>query len=761
MKVRSFALAFTIFVFLSMLSFQMAFPNILVVAQPTWPGQWIQIDVDPNEDGPIDDWRDVEIAYYQQDVDYLYLKLHCYAMPGSEWPSKEGRYKWFIDLDGNMYHSGENIFDAEYVLIVEDTDDDGLGEMYLFYDTNADGNLAEYEPWPVPNYADFEISNSNIGGWRIVSPYQIEMYISWASIGDPVAYSLTWATDQENPNLDQGPATDHVDEEEPLEIRDVEAVSQTPNATNVMQGTPITIEVIVENQGMQIENFEVTCYFNMNIVGILNVTDLLIGQSATLYFDWNTTEVPPGIYIIEAWADSKSAIDEIDEANNWCTSPATVTIQGAPVQYYLTIISYYGITGGEGWYDNATNAYATLNTNTIDHGNGTRRVFTHWSGGASGANYASSDPIYMDQNKTAVANWKTQYYLTVTSAYGTLGGEGWYDSGTTAYASVSPLTVLGPAGTRYLFTYWSVDASGSSSPSDPIVMNGPKTAVANWKTQYYLTVTSGSGGVTNPSSSEWYDSGTTVSVLAIPNTHYLLDHWELDSANVGSSNPYNVTMNAAHTLHVVFVFSPPPVPTYYLTVGTDPSAVTSIAGEGWYDENDDVLLTTQEFVIISTGVRYRFTYWDIDEAPQGAGANQITVSMDANHTATAHYILQYYLTVNTVPSGIATILGGGWYVNGTEVELSAPFVMGYDFLFWNVDGASQGDGVKQITVTMNEPYTATAFYQKRSLIVGGKTVSLDSPLHSMWLSFNIVLAAGIILIASWRNRQREKAKLTA
>ncbi|UCE96939.1 MAG: hypothetical protein JSV51_04985, partial [Candidatus Bathyarchaeota archaeon] len=438
---RSVRLVYVTCVFFTIISLLLAFSPYNVIATPTWPSQWIAIDWDPAENGPGDDWRDVEIAFYQQDANYLYLRLQCYALPGGEWPSTEGRYKWFIDLDGNMYHSGENIFDAEYLLFVEDTDDDGIGQLYLVYDTDGDGNLADHEPWPAPNYTDFEISNPDVGDWRIVSPNKIDMYISWASIGGPLAYSLTWATDQENPNLDQGPVTDHVDEEVPIIIHDVAALSQIPNATNVMQGSFVTIEALIENQGMQIESFKVTCYYNMNIIGILNVTDLPASHSVTLYFDWNTTGVSPGTYEIKVWADSYSAITEIDEVDNWCLAPATVTIQALPVQYYLTITSPYGVKSGEGWYDNATNAYASLNTGIIDYGNGTRRIFTHWSGDASGTNYTSSNPILMDYNKTAVANWKTQYYLTVTSPYGTPGGEGWYDSGATAYASVSPLTV--------------------------------------------------------------------------------------------------------------------------------------------------------------------------------------------------------------------------------------------------------------------------------------------------------------------------------
>ncbi len=683
------------------------------------------------------------------------MKLECFAPPGSGWPSKDGRYKWFVDLDSNMYHSGENIYDAEYVLFVEDTDHNGLGEMYLVYDTDGDGNLAEYEPWPPTNYTDFEVTDSNVGSWRIVAPNQIEMYISWASIGDPSAYCLTWATDQQNPNLDQGPTTDHVDEEVPIKIHDVAAVSQTPNATDVIRGSSVTIEVIIENQGMQNESFEVSCYFNMSIIGSLNITNLPVNQNTTLYFEWDTTGVPPGTYVIEAWADSNSAIAEIDEVDNWCTSPATVTVQEVLIQYYLTVNSPYGFESGEGWYDNATNAYAALDTGTIDHGNGTRRVFTNWSEDASGTNYASSDPIYMNQNKTATAIWKTQQNLTVVSPYGTTGGEGWYDSGDTAYATLDTDLVDHGNGTRRLFISWSGDASGSNySQSNPILMDAPKTATANWKTQYYLTITTTLGGTTNPPNSTWYDSGTTASVTAIPDADYVFDHWELDSVTVGSANPYGVYMDTTHTLHAVFVYSPPQ-PTYYLTVETDPAAVTTIPGEGWYNEDDNVPLTAPNYVTVATDARYKFTYWDVDGVPQGAGVNPITIHMDANHTATAHYVLQFYLTVKTSPSGVAAIPGEGWYDQSSNVSLVAPPVVGYDFLYWDVDGASQGSQVASILVSMNSPHVATAYYTQEQVVVGGFTTSINSSLLDGWIGLNIVIAIAVFTFALWIKRQED------
>jgi hypothetical protein len=75
---------------------------------------------------------------------------------------------------------------------------------------------------------------------------------------------------------------------------------------------------------------------------------------------------------------------------------------------------------------------------------------------------------------------------------------------------------------------------------------------------FTLTITTTSGGTTNPAPNTYnYPSGTIAPVTALPDTNYLLDHWELDGANIGAPNPVSVTINANHELHAVFVYSPP------------------------------------------------------------------------------------------------------------------------------------------------------------------------------------------------------------
>jgi len=241
------------------------------------------------------------------------------------------------------------------------------------------------------------------------------------------------------------------------------------------------------------------------------------------------------------------------------------------LEYYLTVVSPYDTPSGEGWYYNGTQALASLATNVIDHGNGTRRIFTHWSGDASGTNHSKSEPIYMNKNKTAIANWKTQYYLTVTSPYGTpVPSSGWFDAGTSITASVtSPWQ--GPTGTRYLCTGWTGTGSVPPSGTDTSVtftINQPSNITWNWKTQHLLKVYTNPEGLSpqparnppgEPENGWWYDVSTQVTLTAQPITGYIFDHWNIDGTPQDSGvNPITVNMSAPHIATAYYTPTPPP-----------------------------------------------------------------------------------------------------------------------------------------------------------------------------------------------------------
>jgi hypothetical protein len=303
-------------------------------------------------------------------------------------------------------------------------------------------------------------------------------------------------------------------------------------------------------------------------------------------------------------------------------------------QYYLIVSSDHGTTSGEGWYDEGATAYAGLNTGMVTD-TGTRYLFVKWTQDATGTNYAASDAIHMDGPKTAIAEWETQYYLTVVSPYDTPGGMGWYDAGATAYATLdSGIVGLAP-GQRAVFTGWTGDASGTGLTSDAITMSGPKTATALWVIQWYLDV---------------------------------------DVA---------------------------------------PPEAGTVPGEDWYNHCTTVTLTADIYLPSAAGkdgVRYEFSYWDVDGT--SVAGNPIDVHMDGPHLATAHYTVQYYLTVKTEPEGLVEIAGSGWYYC-TEVKLTAPLepVVNYLFAYWTVNDEPEPFLENVITVHMDGPKTATAVYK--------------------------------------------------
>ncbi|MCJ7429774.1 hypothetical protein MUO83_00985 [Candidatus Bathyarchaeota archaeon] len=80
----------------------------------------------------------------------------------------------------------------------------------------------------------------------------------------------------------------------------------------------------------------------------------------------------------------------------------------------------------------------------------------------------------------------SQYSLSVISPYNTVSGMGLYDVNATAYATLSEGTYdIIPGAVRAIFTGWAGDADGSDLTSDPITMDGPKTAIATWEIQLY------------------------------------------------------------------------------------------------------------------------------------------------------------------------------------------------------------------------------------------------------------------------------------
>jgi parallel beta-helix repeat protein len=107
-------------------------------------------------------------------------------------------------------------------------------------------------------------------------------------------------------------------------IHDVAVINVTSSATTVYAGDTVCITVVTENQGTEIETFNITAKYEnttygiVETVGAAQVTDLAPDANVTLTFTWNTTNVQAcTIYTITAEADT--TFGERDTSDNTYT----------------------------------------------------------------------------------------------------------------------------------------------------------------------------------------------------------------------------------------------------------------------------------------------------------------------------------------------------------------------------------------------------------------------------------------------------------
>jgi PKD repeat protein len=428
-----------------------------------------------------------------------------------------------------------------------------------------------------------------------------------------------------------------------------------------------------------------------------------------------TTDKPTITHVYSETGDYLVTLNVTDSEGRWDTETRTITV--VPKRYYLKVKtdpSSVTTIPGENWYNEGTQVTLTA-PDPVPVSTGVRYKFLYWDvDGVSQGTGVTTITVVMDANHTATAHYRLEYFLTVLSPFGTVGGEGWYPSGSTAYAWLDTGLIDHGNGTRRVFTNWSGDASGNNyAQSNPITMDGPKTAVANWKTQYAVTFTQTGSGVaptvtytadTDPTETVpftvWVLAGSQITYTyqdivpgAAPGVRYIL-------TSVNPPSPQ--TVNAPLTISASYQTQ------YYLTVRTDPPGITTIPGEGWYDPSQSVQLTAP------TVSGYTFQYWDVDGTSQGTGVTTITVVMNAPHMATAHYTPQvatYKLKIETTTGGTTSPTPGTYtYAAGTQVQVTANPSSGYVFDHWELNGTNVGTA-PTYTVTMNANYVLKAFFK--------------------------------------------------
>jgi len=187
----------------------------------------------------------------------------------------------------------------------------------------------------------------------------------------------------------------------------------------------------------------------------------------------------------------------------------------------------------------------------------TEYTFFAWSG-VSGSSASTS--IVMDSDKSVVALFVKKRYSLEISVEGEgevtekiikAGSSTDYNSGTIVELSANPVS-------EWVFVEWKGDLSGSENPTQ-ITINKPKKIIAVFqKKQYPLNIEiEGEGSVEEtvikPGVPNSYNSGTIVSIEAIPQNGWSFLKWSGDVSSL--ENPIEITVNISKNIKAEF-FNP-------------------------------------------------------------------------------------------------------------------------------------------------------------------------------------------------------------
>lgn len=355
--------------------------------------------------------------------------------------------------------------------------------------------------------------------------------------------------------------------------------------------------------------------------------------------------------------------------------------------------------------------------------------------------------VTLDQNKTAYAEYKVEYKLTVetkySKPYSQVDGEGWvphppdrwFDADIKVRAGVDDSEVVLEPNKKAVFEKWVINDvdDGTNRIGDWFFMDGPKTAVAVWKIQYYLYVKAAPPEPrpdlvpTPPDGEDWYYECTYVHLeapetqLATSEWRLRFDYWDVDGIpQAPGVNPIDVHMDTNHTATAHYWLQ------YKLWVKTDPADIVEIPGTDFYDTCTDVTLEADD-VYISDVIRYAFYKWVVTNV---GTFDTKEIKFHVPHTlptlpfvATAYYTLQYYLEVKDNIDGLSCVsTQSDWFDKTTTVPLSAPLTVEVDegtqyyFVKWVKDPGAYEDINTETTIKMTGPRVATAYYKLQYLV---------------------------------------------
>lgn len=636
---------------------------------------------------PSNSWKQVSINLNDYQGETVFIAFKYSGADG---------HNWFID-DINVWEYWESCtsFDTPYTESFEYGDEPG----YCWYVLDDD-HSGENKCWKFNE--DFHCAYHPWGQWD--GGFQTGWLFSpKVELASGINYELTFSSWNDSYGDDQHNSV----------WISVDASSSVPNPsdyTKIWEETEFNYNVIERHINLSqyaghtiriaflyggtyahawyIDNFHIdvaTGPMEYNIIAYANNDEWGTVTGGGTYPEGTTctlTATPEPGYVFDIWYQDGYDYSLDPTISFTVTENASFEAVFAEALYYISASpnnSLYGTVEGTGYYrfGDSCALIATPNSGY---------EFLKWT---KDNVEVSTDEMYVfavteDAQYVAVFGEPSVTYYTITTAVtpagaGTVEGGGTFAAGSTVYLGAT-------ANLGWAFEKWS---DGNTDNPREITVNGNATYTAKFaQLSYTLTVNANPAAGGSVTGGGEYHYGDVAQLTATPNDGYTFLSWS-DGLTI-ATRVVTVTGDATYTAY----FNAAGATTFTVTVDANDPNLGTVTGGGVYPENSVIQISA------TPAPNARFLKWKDGNTDN---PREVTVTSDLTFTAMFEAKPEYTITVVSDDPTMGTVNGGGTFIEGTEIQISATPLAGFYFTGWN-DG--NADNPRTIVVTENATFRA-------------------------------------------------------
>jgi len=310
-------------------------------------------------------------------------------------------------------------------------------------------------------------------------------------------------------------------------------------------------------------------------------------------------------------------------------------------------------------------------------------AFTNWTENGIVQSTSTTYTFALATNRNLVANFAASTVIYTLALQLNPANAG-LATGAGNYITGSSVTVAEIPGSGYAFTNWMENGIVlSTSPNYAITLTTNHNLVAN----FVSTIPVNLATLVNPANAGivtgggTFPKGSSVTVTATPNYGYTFTNWTANGIVQSASPTYTFTLASNQSLTANF--APIPV-TYTVAAQINPANAGIVTGGGTFNTGSSVTVTA----IASSG--YIFTNWTENGLVQSSLSTYV-FTLATNRYLTANFVVNptYMVATQINPANAGNVTGGGLFVAGSGVAVTATPNNGYTFTNWTENGIVQ------------------------------------------------------------------------